>query len=34
MVAIVCSPGQLPRIEFVESVDLFLQDEPDGTCLL
>ena len=28
MVAVVCSPGQLPLIEFVESDDFFLQDEP------
>jgi hypothetical protein len=30
MVAVVYSPGQLPLIEFVESDDLFLQDEPDA----
>lgn len=30
MVAVVYSAGQLPLIEFVESDDLFLQDEPDA----
>jgi hypothetical protein len=30
MVAVVDSRGQLPLIEFVESDDLFLQDEPDA----
>ena len=30
MVAVVYSPDQLPLIEFVESDDLFLQDEPDA----
>jgi hypothetical protein len=30
MVAVVYSPGQLPLIEFVESDDLFLQDEPQA----
>ena len=30
MVAVVYSPGQLPLIEFIESDDLFLQDEPEA----
>ena len=30
MVATIASPRQLPLIEFVESDDLFLQDEPDA----
>ena len=29
MVAFVPAPGQLPLIEFVESDDLYLQDQPD-----
>jgi len=30
MVAVVYSPGQLPLIEFIESDELFLQDEPQA----
>ena len=29
MVALVPAPGQLPLIQFVESDDLYLQDQPD-----
>ena len=29
MVAFVPAPGQLPLIQFVESDDLYLQDQPD-----